>query len=222
MSSLKSKLFGLALAAALALTGAAVCAAAPQSKSARRRAGASKKGAHATAKTPAPTPAAPAAPEAATPDDAATQTTDSAPSKRNARAEEKGDAQTAAPSDAPPKGAPDAKPADAGPRDPAAKDSEAAAEQYVYEFENPDFVVNRIRVEHDAAGRGRVTFERRSYSEPVVEPLKLSAAAFGRVRAGWEALRFLDTEESYQAEKQFPHLGVTRLKLRVCFIERAT
>ncbi|HEX5706138.1 MAG TPA: hypothetical protein VFX96_02505 [Pyrinomonadaceae bacterium] len=209
----------MALAAALTLTGAAVCAAATQSKSARR----TSKRKVATATTPAPAPNTDAASDAVS-----AQPAESAPAKRNARGEEKTDAKGAAPADAttPPKGAGDAKSRDALPGDGAAKVAKpaeaAAVAQYVYEFENPEFVVNRIRVEHDAKGRGRVTFERRSYVEPVVEPLTLSAAAWARVSALWESLRFLDSEESYQTEKQFPHLGTTRLKLRAGGRERAT
>lgn len=216
MRQTKLKFFVTALAAALVLTGAAVCAAAAQGKSARR---APKKAATATT--------------ASSPANATNDATASAgdptpqPGKRNARADVKTDAQGGSPPGAAATAggakANESRPDGAASKDAAAKEAKpaAAAAQYVYEFENPDFVVNKIRVEHDAAGRGRVTFERRSYTEPVVEPLTLSPAAWARVSALWETLRFLDSEESYQAEKQFPHLGKTRLTLRAGGRERA-
>lgn len=85
--------------------------------------------------------------------------------------------------------------------------------RYRYEFENEKFVVSRIRIVHDAAGRGMLTFERKSSEEAIEEPLELSAEALRRIRGHWEALRFLDSEASYQADKQFPHLGTVRLSM---------
>lgn len=96
-----------------------------------------------------------------------------------------------------------------------------AGARYVYEFEQPEFPVRRIRVEHDAAGRGSFTFERRSDTEPIVEPLELSEAATGRITALWAALRFLDSGTDYQADKQFPHLGTMRLTMKQGGRERA-
>lgn len=198
------------LTAALALTGAAVCAGA-QSRSAKHGARASKKRTSPTAQ-----PAAETTPSETTPSETTPAGADPA-AKRNARAVETTKSQT---SDAPASPVSPPPVAD-GAKSPGAGEAKTI-EQYVYEFENPEFIVNRIRVEHDAAGRGRIVFERRSYVEPVVEPFEFSPAALGRVRAHWEALRFLDSDASYQTEKQFPHLGVTRLKMRAGGRERAT
>ncbi len=100
---------------------------------------------------------------------------------------------------------------------PAASTTPAAGKEegvrYSYEFSQPEFFVRHILIEHDAAGRGRVTFERKQDIEPLVEPLNLSAAALERITARWEALRFMESETNYQAEKQFPHLGTTRLRM---------
>ena len=96
---------------------------------------------------------------------------------------------------------------------PPAEQTRAGDARYIYEFTNPAFVVSRIRLIHDAAGRGRVTFERKTSGEPITEPLSLSPAALRRVLAHWEALRFLDSQADYQAKKQFPHLGTVRLTM---------
>ncbi|HEX7174003.1 MAG TPA: hypothetical protein VF240_01790 [Pyrinomonadaceae bacterium] len=95
----------------------------------------------------------------------------------------------------------------------AAGAAEVEEARYRYEFENEKFVVSRIRIVHDAAGRGMLTFERKSSEEAIEEPLELSAVALRRIRGHWEALRFLDSEASYQADKQFPHLGTVRLSM---------
>ena len=89
--------------------------------------------------------------------------------------------------------------------------SNTDAVKYSYEFSQPKFYVKHIRIEHDANGRGTVTFERLNEDIPVVEPLELSTAALARINASWQALRFLDSDANYQSNKQFPHLGTMRI-----------
>jgi hypothetical protein len=100
----------------------------------------------------------------------------------------------------------------------AKKNADAAksadAPRYFYEFTQPEFDVPRVRIEHDAAGRGTITFERRNEEQPVTEPLEISPTAFARIASAWGALRFLDSQESYQSDKHFANLGVIRLTMR--------
>jgi hypothetical protein len=84
---------------------------------------------------------------------------------------------------------------------------------YSYEFTQPQFYTPHIVIEHDASGRGKITFERLGEATPIVEPLELSTAALGRILGLWSDLHFLDSSESYQAEKQFPHLGTMRVQM---------
>jgi len=86
--------------------------------------------------------------------------------------------------------------------------------KYSYEFSQPKFYIKHIVIEHDANGRGTVTFERLNEDVPVVEPLELSTTALGRITASWQALRFLDSDTNYQADKQFPHLGTMRIGMQ--------
>lgn len=86
--------------------------------------------------------------------------------------------------------------------------------RYSYEFTNPAFFVSRILILHDDTGRGTVSFERKTSEEEIVEPFELSTEALQRINAHWDALRFLDSSEDYQSEKQFPHLGTIRLGLK--------
>jgi hypothetical protein len=85
--------------------------------------------------------------------------------------------------------------------------------RYSYEFTQADFFVRHIVIEHDATGRGKITFERKGEETSVEEPVELSMGALGRVLGAWTELRFLESTENYQADKQFPHLGTMRLKM---------
>ncbi|HVG28625.1 MAG TPA: hypothetical protein VM864_02795 [Pyrinomonadaceae bacterium] len=93
---------------------------------------------------------------------------------------------------------------------------------YTYQFAQPEFDVRRVVIEHDAAGHGRITFERKNEEQPLTEPLDISPTAFARIVSAWEGLKFLDSAESYQTDKQFPHLGTYRLRMRRGVRERAT
>ena len=94
---------------------------------------------------------------------------------------------------------------------PAAADNKSEPVKYTYEFTQPKFVVKHIVLEHDANGRGSVTFERLNEDIPIVEKIQLSPAALARINAAWQGLQFLDSKTDYQADKQFAHLGTMRI-----------
>ena len=85
--------------------------------------------------------------------------------------------------------------------------------RYSYEFTNPQFLISHILIEHDALGRGKITFERKGEEAAIVEPIELSTGALGRIFGLWTELRFLDSTENYQTEKSFAHLGTYHLRL---------
>lgn len=85
--------------------------------------------------------------------------------------------------------------------------------QYSYEFTQAAFILNHILIEHDWNGAGKITFERRN-SDPIVDPVNLSAATIERVRTLWDTLHFLDSDLGYQTAKQFPQLGTIRLHMK--------
>ena len=97
--------------------------------------------------------------------------------------------------------------------EPKAKEDPNAA-YFVYEFEQPDFFVYFMHVEHDERGRGHIRFERRSDTEQLTEPFELSPAALERVKAHWANLRFLDSTAEYQGGRHYPSQGKTRLTMR--------
>jgi hypothetical protein len=89
------------------------------------------------------------------------------------------------------------------------EDNQKPADQtrYSYEFKQPEFLITHIVIEHDAAGHGKISFERKGEETPIDEPVELSANALARILGLWKDLRFLDSNENYQAPKNFAHLG---------------
>lgn len=85
--------------------------------------------------------------------------------------------------------------------------------RYSYEFTQPDFYVRHIVIDHDATGRGKITFQRKGEETSIEEPIELSIGALGRVLGAWTELRFLESTEDYQSERQYAHLGTMRLKM---------
>jgi hypothetical protein len=156
-----------------------------------------------------------------------------APAKKNARADDQSSSQSSVVSDvsAPAKknldarrveqsSEPAATSSDAKRRADAARGADEA--RYSYEFTQPDFDVRHVRIEHDAAGRGTITFERKNEEQPLTEPLEISPTAFARIVSAWESLRFLDSDASYQADKHFANLGTIHLTMKRGARERTT
>jgi hypothetical protein len=85
--------------------------------------------------------------------------------------------------------------------------------KYSYEFTQTKFYISHIVIEHDASGRGKLTFERQGEAAPVTESVELSTGALGRILGLWTSLQFLESSENYQSDKQFPHLGTMRLQM---------
>lgn len=85
---------------------------------------------------------------------------------------------------------------------------------YRYEFTQPDFVVSHIVIEHDDAGKGKITFKRSSLGEELSEPVEVSAATLEKLRAAFDALNFLDSTENYQFERDFSNMGNSAITLR--------
>jgi hypothetical protein len=98
--------------------------------------------------------------------------------------------------------------------DPVINDAPTDDVIYSYEFQKSDFHVRHILIKHDSMGRGEISFEKQGDLEPITEPIALSESARTRILNHWNALRFLDSSENYQAAKQFPHLGTMRLKMK--------
>jgi hypothetical protein len=98
------------------------------------------------------------------------------------------------------------------PEAPAKSTGEFAAEPvFIYEFTQPEFYVRHIIIEHDVTGKGKISFERKDVDDVLSDQLELSPAALARINALWQALGYLESRTSYQAKKQFAHLGTIKL-----------
>ena len=87
----------------------------------------------------------------------------------------------------------------------------ATSVRYTWEFSHREFLINHIVVEHDALGRGKVTFSRKGEEDPIIENVDLTPSVMERIEKLWRELRFLDSNENYQAAKDFAHLGTYKL-----------
>ena len=85
---------------------------------------------------------------------------------------------------------------------------------YSYEFSQPGFLVSKIYIEHDEQGKGKITFEKRDFGEAVTDPLQLSAATLEKLNNALNALDFINSNENYQYEKDYSHLGNIKFKIK--------
>lgn len=90
----------------------------------------------------------------------------------------------------------------------------ASEPTYFYEFSQPDFVISKIVIEHDDSGRGSITFTKKLFGDKVTDPLVVSPTALERINNAFAALNFIDSNESYQYEKDYSHLGVSTFRLK--------
>jgi hypothetical protein len=84
---------------------------------------------------------------------------------------------------------------------------------FVYEFSQPAFYVSHIRIEHDANGTGKITFEKQDLQDPVSDPIQISAKTLEKIKNLYETLNFLASSEVYQSpQRDFAHLGTMKLR----------
>lgn len=85
---------------------------------------------------------------------------------------------------------------------------------YFYEFSQPDFSVSRVLIEHDESGKGKISFMKKGFGELISDPIQVSQAALERINTALAALNFLDSNENYQYEKDYSHLGNITIKIK--------
>jgi hypothetical protein len=85
--------------------------------------------------------------------------------------------------------------------------------RFRYVFSQPNFVYSRIVIEHDSVGRGTLSFDRMNAPETIVEEIEISARVMGRLRAAFDALNFLESDEQYQHRRDYSHLGNIEITL---------
>jgi len=85
---------------------------------------------------------------------------------------------------------------------------------YVYEFDQPNFVVSHVVIQHDKSGNGKISFMKRGLEEPESEPVILTKVTMDRINASLAALNFLDSTEIYQTARDYSHMGNVTLTFR--------
>lgn len=84
---------------------------------------------------------------------------------------------------------------------------------YFYEFLRPGFMVGKIHIEHDETGKGTISFVKDVSDEVITDPIEVSPAALERIKNALAALDFFNSNESYQYEKDYSHLGNITIKI---------
>lgn len=95
-----------------------------------------------------------------------------------------------------------------------AKDDKAYTPTYFYTFERSGFSYSPIKIEHDATGKGQISFKKDAYEDVWTDPLTLSAKTLENLNKAFEELNFVDSNESYQYSKDYPHMGNVTITLK--------
>jgi hypothetical protein len=83
----------------------------------------------------------------------------------------------------------------------------AGAPSYAYRFERPGFLISMMHLEHDAAGKGKITFLRDGNDEEITEKVTLPVAVLEKIDSIYAKLKFLDSTEVYQYEHDRSNMG---------------
>lgn len=86
--------------------------------------------------------------------------------------------------------------------------------EYTYSFERPGFTYEKITIEHDDSGIGRITFKRAAFDEVVTDPVSLSKKTMEKLRGVFDALGFINSTENYQSARDYSHMGTIEVTLR--------
>ena len=98
--------------------------------------------------------------------------------------------------------------------DEGAKKATAFKPNYIYEFDQPDFVVSHVKIEHDESGSGKITFMKRGLEDPESDPIVLTQVTMDKIKAALTALNFLDSTENYQTVRDYSHMGNVTITYR--------
>lgn len=92
---------------------------------------------------------------------------------------------------------------------------------YYYEFSQKDFLVPHMVIEHDEAGKGKITFQKKHFDESITDPVQISPASLEKIKALFQTLNFVDSTENYQdAERDYAHLGTMKIRRKADGKER--
>jgi len=101
-----------------------------------------------------------------------------------------------------------------GGSDNASKSKTVFTPSFIYEFDQPNFVVSHVVVQHDENGTGKISFMKRGLDEPESEPITLTKVTMDKIKAALAALNFLDSTEVYQTARDYSHMGNVSITFR--------
>ena len=84
---------------------------------------------------------------------------------------------------------------------------------YFYQFSQPNFVISKINIEHDENGKGKISFVKNDSGDPISDPIQISQNSLDKLKNLFKSLNFLESNENYQSERHYAHLGVMKLKM---------
>jgi hypothetical protein len=85
---------------------------------------------------------------------------------------------------------------------------------YYYEFKQPQFIIGDVSIQHNEAGKGKITFQKLDWEESISDPIQLSNITLEKLNSFFSNLNFLDSAEEYQSERHYAHLGVMKIRLK--------
>ena len=78
---------------------------------------------------------------------------------------------------------------------------------YFYEFTRPGFTYERILIEHDEAGKGKISFLKSGFDEMLTDPVRLTPVTLADLTSAFTDLNFLASNENYQTERDHSNMG---------------
>lgn len=85
---------------------------------------------------------------------------------------------------------------------------------YFYEFTRPGFTYEHILIEHDDAGKGKISFQKDSFGEMLTDPIQLTAVTMTNLTSAFSALNFLDSNENYQTAMDHSNMGNVSITIK--------
>lgn len=85
---------------------------------------------------------------------------------------------------------------------------------HIYEFTRPGFTYELVRIEHDDKGIGKISFKKDGSDELITDPIHLSQPTSAKLRTILDELDFVNSNENYQYENDYSHLGNISITVR--------
>ena len=78
---------------------------------------------------------------------------------------------------------------------------------FFYDFTRPGFTYEHVLIEHDEAGKGKISFNKSNFDEMITDPIQLTPVTMSNLTTALTALNFLDSNEDYQTPRDHSNMG---------------